>query len=50
MSLEPAHVEVEVQGRYTRGYTVITGGEPNAEVCREVDVEAFLRLFRERVL
>ena len=50
VSLEPAHVEVEVQGRYTRGYTVITDGEPNAEVCREVDVEAFLRLFRERVL
>ncbi|RLF03977.1 MAG: hypothetical protein DRK00_07735 [Thermoprotei archaeon] len=48
--LEPAHVEVEVQGRYTRGYTVITNGEPNAKVCKDVDVEGFLKLFRERVL
>jgi len=47
---EPQHVEVELCGRYTRGYTVVTSGEPNARVCRDVDAERFLRLFAERVL
>lgn len=47
---EPARVEVELAGRYTRGYTVVTAGEPNARVCKEVDADRFLRLFAERVL
>jgi len=47
---EPARVEVELAGRYTRGYTVVVGGEPNARVCRDVDADRFLKLFAERVL
>jgi inosine-uridine nucleoside N-ribohydrolase len=47
---EPARVEVELAGRYTRGYTVAVGGEPNARVCRDVDADRFLKLFAERML
>lgn len=50
VKLEPAHVEVELAGRYTRGYTLVTAGEPNAWICRDVDAQRFLKLFAERVL
>lgn len=47
---EPMRVAVELRGEYTRGLTVRVSGEPNASVCVDVDSEAFLALFRERVL
>ncbi|MEM4454748.1 MAG: nucleoside hydrolase [Thermofilaceae archaeon] len=50
VKLEPARVEVELAGRFTRGYTVVAGGEPNALFCRDVDAPRFLQLFAERVL
>lgn len=45
-----ACVKVETSGQFTRGYTTITGGEPNAEICKEVDVRNFMKLISERLL
>lgn len=47
VSIENIRVDVELKGEYTRGFTVITGGVPNASICLEVDVERFLKLFEE---
>lgn len=51
----PARVDVETSGDLTTGMTVSDlrsdrWGEPNARVCTAVDVQAFTRLFEERVL
>ncbi len=51
----PARVDVETAGDLTTGMTVSDlrsdrWGEPNARVCTAVDVQAFTRLFEERVL
>ncbi len=51
----PARVDVETAGELTAGMTVSDlrsgrWGEPNARVCTAVDVQAFTRLFEERVL
>lgn len=51
----PARVDVETAGDLTTGMTVSDlrsdrWGEPNASVCTAVDVQAFTRLFEERVL
>lgn len=51
----PARVDVETAGDLTTGMTVSDlrsdrWGEPNAKVCTAVDVQAFTRLFEERVL
>ena len=51
----PARVDVETAGDFTSGMTVSDlrsdrWGEPNARVCTAVDVQAFTRLFEERVL
>lgn len=51
----PASVDVETAGDLTTGMTVSDlrsdrWGEPNARVCTAVDVQAFTRLFEERVL
>lgn len=51
----PARVDVETAGDLTTGMTVSDlrsgrWGEPNARVCTALDVEAFIRLFEERVL
>ncbi|MEM2584131.1 MAG: nucleoside hydrolase [Thermoproteota archaeon] len=45
--IENTRVDVELKGEYTRGFTVITGGIPNASICLEVDVERFLKLFEK---
>lgn len=50
VEVQPAHVKVELTGRYTRGYTVIEKGDPNAVICKDVNVEKFLNLFTKRVL
>ncbi|MBO3797629.1 MAG: nucleoside hydrolase [Thermoproteota archaeon] len=44
---EKNRVEVELKGEYTRGFTVLTNGAPNASVCLDVDVDRFLKLFEE---
>ncbi|MGB9895819.1 MAG: nucleoside hydrolase [Thermoproteota archaeon] len=49
VSIEKARVEVELKGEYTRGFTLLTKGDPNASVCLDVDVERFLKLFEETV-
>ncbi|MBO3841198.1 MAG: nucleoside hydrolase [Candidatus Brockarchaeota archaeon] len=49
VNAEKTRVEVELKGEYTRGFTVITNGAPNASVCLNVDVDRFLRLFEEVV-
>ena len=51
----PARVDVETAGDLTSGMTVsdlrsARWGEPNARVCTALDVQAFIRLFEERVL
>lgn len=51
----PARVDVETAGDLTTGMTVSDlrsdrWGEPNARVCTAVNVQAFTRLFEERVL
>ena len=51
----PARVDVETSGDLTTGMTVSDlrsdrWGDPNARVCTAVDVQAFTRLFEERVL
>ncbi|MXX04702.1 MAG: nucleoside hydrolase [Gemmatimonadetes bacterium] len=51
----PARVDVETAGDLTTGMTVSDlrsdrWGEPNARICTAVDVQAFTRLFEERVL
>ena len=51
----PARVDVETAGDLTSGMTVSDlrserWGEPNARVCTALDVQAFIRLFEERVL
>ncbi len=47
VSFEKTKVEVELKGEHTRGFTVLTGGAPNASVCLGVDVDRFLKLFEE---
>lgn len=49
VSVEKARAEVELRGEYTRGFTVLTGGPPNASICVDVDVDRFLQLFEEVV-
>jgi len=49
VSAEKARVKVELKGEHTRGFTVLTGGSPNASVCLSVDIDRFLRLFEEVV-
>lgn len=49
-----ARVEVETAGRFTRGMTVVdlrphAPGEPNAEVCLEVEADRFKRRLLERL-
>ncbi|KYH36058.1 MAG: hypothetical protein AYL29_015710 [Candidatus Bathyarchaeota archaeon B24] len=46
----PMRIRVEVRGEYTRGFTVPTEGEPNADVCVDVDKDRFMDLFMRRVL
>ncbi len=50
VSTEKARVEVELNGEYTRGFTVLIGGTPNASICLNVDVTRFLKLFEEVAL
>jgi inosine-uridine nucleoside N-ribohydrolase len=48
---QPRRVAVETRGEFTRAFTVASQrGEPNAEVCLDVDSAAFVRLFMERIL
>ncbi len=47
VKVEKTRVEVELKGEYTRGFTVLTNGSPNASVCLSVDVDRFLKLFEE---
>lgn len=42
---EPRRLAVELEGGYTRGMMCGASGEPNAEVCVDVDVQRFLALF-----
>ncbi|MCX8183711.1 MAG: nucleoside hydrolase [Crenarchaeota archaeon] len=49
VKVEKTRVEVELKGEYTRGFTVLTDGSPNASVCLNVDVDRFLKLFEEVV-
>ncbi len=44
---EPRRLAVELEGGYTRGMMCGAEGEPNAEVCVDVDVERFLTMFVE---
>jgi inosine-uridine nucleoside N-ribohydrolase len=44
---EARSLAVELEGGHTKGMMVGVGGEPNAEVCVDVDVERFLNLFVE---
>jgi len=44
---EARRLAVELEGGYTRGMMCSLAGEPNAEVCLDVDVERFLSLFVE---
>ncbi|RJS74764.1 hypothetical protein CW710_00940 [Candidatus Bathyarchaeota archaeon] len=46
----PMRICVEVKGEYTRGFTVPTEGEPNADVCVDVDRDRFMSLFMKKVL
>lgn len=54
---EPLRVNVETEGRFTRGMTVAdfrppayrSPAAPNADVCLEVDAPAFLQRFVERL-
>ena len=55
VTMVPARVDVETAGDLTTGMTVADlrssrWGEPNARVCTALDVQAFTRLFEERVL
>ncbi len=43
-------VRVETRGELTRGYTVAADGEPATQVCMDVDADAFVHLFMERLL
>jgi len=55
VTLEPLHIEVECEGRLTRGMTVAdrrpfgTRPAPTCRAALEVDAPRFLRLFLERV-
>ena len=50
-TMHPRRVAVETRGEFTRAFTVPSqGGEPNAQVCLQVDAPAFVRLFMERIL
>ncbi|MGB9798083.1 MAG: nucleoside hydrolase [bacterium] len=44
---EERGLAVELEGGHTRGMMIGVGGEANAEVCVDVDVERFLNLFVE---
>lgn len=44
---EPRKLAVELEGGHTRGMMCGANGEPNAEVCIDVDVERFISLFVE---
>jgi len=51
VTTRPMAVRVETRGEFTRGFTVAhEGGEPNAQVCVDVDAGRFLRLFMDRVM
>jgi len=50
VTVKPMRIRVEVRGEYTRGFTVPVEGKPNANVCVDVENEAFLKFFIDRVL
>jgi len=51
VTTQPRRVGVETRGEFTRGYTLARGeGEPKVDVCTDVDADAFVRFFMERVL
>ncbi|MEM2849820.1 MAG: nucleoside hydrolase [Candidatus Bathyarchaeia archaeon] len=50
VSVKPMRISVEVRGEYTRGFTVPVDGESNANVCVDVDSDAFLDFYMKRVL
>jgi len=46
---QPMRVDVETEGTLTRGYTVPVRGEPNMEVCSELDAKGILELFMDTI-
>ncbi len=51
VSMQPFKVAVETRGEFTRAFTVATPSDkPNANVCLDVNADAFCRLFMERIL
>ncbi|MEM2792574.1 MAG: nucleoside hydrolase [Candidatus Bathyarchaeia archaeon] len=50
VTVKPMRISVETRGEYTRGFTVPVDGTPNAEVCIDVNSDAFLDFYMKRVL
>lgn len=50
VTVKPMRISVEIRGEYTRGFTVPVDGAPNANVCVDVNSDAFLDFYMKRVL